>query len=113
MTEKETLVFDNKNLHMEPFSFTYNSSLQEFISGSSDCLIKFLPINEMTARETVDENKEVSSIQYSDDKIFYSQSKNLEMAKFFEYNPVTLLPISRMDISHVPPPKSNTSTLGL
>ena len=81
MTDKETLVFDNKNLHMEPFSFTYNSSLQEFISGSSDCLIKFLPINEMTARETVDENKEVSSIHYSDDKIFYSQSKNLEMAK--------------------------------
>ena len=33
--------------------------------------------------------------------------------KFFEYNPVRLLPISRMDISHVPPPKSNTSTLGL
>ena len=97
MTETPTLTFEKRDLHVEQFTFSYNEHRNEFISGASDCLIKFLSLDGETARESIDENHEITSLLCSDNKIFYSQNENLKMAKLNEsglFNPKDALTLT-------------------
>ena len=74
------LMFENKNLHTGPFVFTYDSEIDTIISGSDDYLLKFLPFNESIVKDSIEKNNEITSILYSDSKIFFSQKEQLYMS---------------------------------
>jgi hypothetical protein len=76
-----TLNIDTINLHPETFAYTYNPNTNEIISGSSDCLLKFLPITESTAREIIDETTEINSLSLLNNTLYYNQANNLQMMK--------------------------------
>ena len=76
-----TLNIDTINLHPETFVYTYNPNTNEIISGSSDCLLKFLPITESTAREIIDETTEITSLCLLNNTLYYNQANNLQMVK--------------------------------
>ena len=73
-------MFENKNLNTGPFVFTYDSEIDTIISGSDDYLLKFLPFNESIVKDSIEKNNEITSILYSDSKIFFSQKEQLYMS---------------------------------
>ncbi len=73
-------MFENKNLHTGPFIFTYDPEIDTIISGSDDYLLKFLPFNESIVKDSIEKNNEITSILYSDSKIFFSQKEQLYMS---------------------------------
>ena len=82
MSSENSLIFDNKNLHTGSFVFTYDSSSDTIISGSDDYLLKFLPFNESVVKDSIEKNKKITSILFSDSKIFFSQEEQLYMSLF-------------------------------
>ena len=79
LSSEKTLSFETRELHMGIFTYTYNSEKEEFISGGEDYLMKFLPFNELTARETIECESQITSILYYNKKIYKNFSEKIYM----------------------------------
>ena len=82
ISSEKTLSFETRELHMGVFTYTYNSEKEEFISGGEDYLMKFLPFNELTARETIECESQITSILYDNKKIFKNFSEKIYMSDY-------------------------------
>ena len=82
ISSEKTLSFETRELHMGIFTYTYNSEKEEFISGGEDYLMKFLPFNELTARETIECESQITSILYDNKKIFKNFSEKIYMSDY-------------------------------
>ena len=82
LSSEKTLSFETRELHMGIFTYTYNSEKEEFISGGEDYLMKFLPFNELTARETIECESQITSILYHNKKIYKNFSEKIYMNEY-------------------------------
>ena len=78
---KSQLNFISKSISMGNFVYSLNNSSKEIIIGE-DALIKIVPIENLVERETIEYDKQINSILYADDKIFYNQEEKLFMTEY-------------------------------
>jgi len=79
------LKFTSKSVGMDSFVFSLNKTSKELVIGE-DTLIKLIPIDGSVERENSECEKQIKSILYGNDKIFYNQEEKLFMC---EYNSLT------------------------
>ena len=78
---KSQLNFISKSISMGNFVYSLNNSSKEIIIGE-DALIKIVPIENLVERETIEYDKQINSILFADDKIFYNQEEKLFMTEY-------------------------------
>ena len=87
---KNELNFISKSISMGNFVYSINKSTKEIIIGE-DSLIKVVPIDNLVERETMDYDKQIKSILYRDNKIFYNQEEKLFMTEYLNLKNNSLL----------------------
>ena len=84
------LQFTSKSLSMESFVYSINKSSKEIIVGE-DTLIKIVPIDNLVERENAEFDKQIKSILYENEKIFYNQEEKLFMCEYTSLQTTCLL----------------------
>ena len=94
------LKFTSKSVGMDSFVFSLNKSAKEIIIGE-DTLIKLIPIEDSVERENSECDKEIKSILYGSDKIFYNQEEKLFMCEYNSLSTKCLLTSLTSSISKI------------
>ena len=97
---KSQLNFISKSISMGNFVYSLNNSSKEIIIGE-DALIKIVPIENLVERETIEYDKQINSILYADDKIFYNQEEKLFMTEYSSLKNVFQLTILTSSIAKI------------
>ena len=94
------LKFTSKSVGMDGFAFSLNKSAKEIIIGE-DTLIKLIPIEDSVERENSECDKQIKSILYGNDKIFYNQEEKLFMCEYNSLSTKCLLTSLTSNISKI------------
>ncbi len=94
------LQFTSKSLSMESFVYSINKSSKEIIVGE-DTLIKIVPIDNLVERENAEYEKQIKTILYENDKIFYNQEEKLFMCEYSSLQTTCLLTSLSSNISKI------------
>ena len=94
------LQFTSKSLSMGSFVYSINKSSKEIIVGE-DTLIKIVPIDNLVERENAEFEKQIKSILYENEKIFYNQEEKLFMCEYSSLQTTCLLTSLSSTISKI------------
>ena len=94
------LKFTSKSVGMDSFVFSLNKTSKELVIGE-DTLIKLIPIDGSVERENSECEKQIKSILYGSDKIFYNQEEKLFMCEYNSLSTKCLLTSLTSNISKI------------
>ena len=94
------LKFSSKSIGMDNFVFSLNKNAKEIIVGE-DILIKLFPIENSVERDSNECEKQIKSILYENEKIFYNQEEKLFMCDYNSLNNKSLLTSLSSNISKI------------